>query len=116
MPVALFDAGRGAGDIGEGFERRQPGGAIKPRRGQQVVYDPQRLVTLRLGTQRDVTQPSGSFIVERAKGIARQHQSEAHCGYLDLRSLTIRRVRVAHALASTIAPGADACGNEEQVQ
>src|SRR5205814_3509154 len=29
---------------GQGFERRQPGGAVKPACGQQMLHSPQRLV------------------------------------------------------------------------
>jgi hypothetical protein len=49
---------------GQGFERRQPGGAVEPACGQQMLDSPQRLVAERLGTLREVAQPGGLGIIE----------------------------------------------------
>src|SRR5262249_12142209 len=73
-----LDALRAAGGKGQGLKRRQPGGAVEPARGQQVLDDPQRLVSHRLGAPREVAQPRRLCVVQIWKRKTRQCQPEPH--------------------------------------
>ena len=70
------------GGEAQGFERRQPGRAVEPARGQQVLDRPQRLVAARLDFDGEVAQPGRPSVIEIGKGIARQCQPETHCFFL----------------------------------
>src|SRR4051812_6037691 len=67
-----------AGGKGKRLQRRQPPGPVKPARGQQMLDRPQRLVTERLRSLREVPEPRRFRIVEVGEREARQHQPETH--------------------------------------